>query len=117
MLSSIEETTTGTQTKTAKKTDAVGKKVLRKMRRYFVDDFTSIYGKNKDRWAPERWEEKAKEYLRLKGYPSSELDLAKTILLLRSVQAKNNEKTSLIVKQHLSDIIEHFCIVFDTGNI
>jgi hypothetical protein len=67
------------------------------MRRHFVRDFTNHFGKNKDRWAPKVWEEKVEAYLKLFWGNPSELDLAKTILLLRSVQAKNNEKTSLIV--------------------
>jgi len=89
------------------------------LRRHFVDDFTDKLGKNKDRWAPEKWEVKAKDYLKIElaiTRPSS-LQQAKTILLLRSVQAKDNCKTSPIVKQHLREILQPFCLVFDTGII
>ena len=119
LVSEIEETQTQTKGTTMKKTDAVAKKVLRRLRRHFVDDFTAKLGKNKDRWAPERWEEQAREYLdaELQIAAPSSLELAKTILVLRSVQAKNNEKTSPVVKRHLGQILEPFCIVFDTGII
>ena len=37
------------------RTDAVGKKVFRELRRSFVDEFTELYGKGKDKWSPDKW--------------------------------------------------------------
>jgi len=47
----------------------------------------------------------------------SRKDLAKTILLLRSVQSKNNSKTCQVVKKYLKEIRAVYKDMFDSGNI
>lgn len=118
-LFETEDEPTATDNLTDGKTDAVAKNVFRHMRRYFVDDFTAKYGRNKDRWDPTKWELKVREYLaaELQIERPNAKTLAKAILLLRSVQVKNNEKTSPVVKRHLPQIRGVFRDLFETGNM
>lgn len=108
------------------KSDAVLKKVIRAFRRNLVGAFDYLIprldGKVKDKWEQRKFEEAAIKFM--VAYCGEELehdvDVAKVILLVRSVQAARMDKDEEVapcVATHLVRLRPAFVDCFERGNL